>query len=193
MKVVPRDAPDLARVPAPWERRPDENDLAWERFQRARAVEPPRSRAKVAAALGVTVYALNHVWKAREWTSRLRAWDAHVARRADEATLDGVEKLAARQVKQLEGIQAKMIRALAAKAVEEIDAIGAGRLWIEAARFQRTLIGEAEARTETVVQLMRGPIDVGLLTQREREELAVLLQDERIARVAELLAKARRE
>jgi hypothetical protein len=71
--------------PAPWERQPGESIMAYQAFQAYRDMGLPRSRARLAASLGVNESALTVPMAKNHWVDRVTAWDAYQQKLADEA------------------------------------------------------------------------------------------------------------
>lgn len=65
----------------PWERHPDEEDLAWRAFQLYRDMPLPRSLRKIAEQLGNSGHtSLGRLSGKHEWQRRVQAWDLELDR-----------------------------------------------------------------------------------------------------------------
>ncbi len=153
-----------------WERQQGEGDAAWAAFEMYRSLGAGRSLEVAAARLGRSLSTLKKHSSRWRWRSRTAAWDAEVARRGDEAALGEVERLRRAQVKDLAEISAKLFKAFeAAAAADEFNGPTAVRLFFEAVKLQRLVVGES---TETVK--VEPKPDLSVLSAEQLGQLRVI-------------------
>jgi len=92
------------RKPRPWERQASESLVAFERFVIFRDM-PERSQADVARIVGVSPSAIDQTAQKFNWQARTAAWEEELDRRARNAELAEIEKMAKRQVQIATGLQ----------------------------------------------------------------------------------------
>ncbi len=128
----------------PWERQDGEGDAPWAAFEVYRLLGADRDLKTVAAQLGRSPNTTQKHSSRWQWRSRAAAWDAEVARRGDDAALGEAEQLRREQVRQLAEISARLFRAFEAAAkADEFSGPTAARLFFEAVKLRRLVVGEA--------------------------------------------------
>lgn len=139
-------------VPEPWERQPDESDVAFEAFTVYRDLGPQRSQAAVANQINRELSQMKAWSLKHRWVTRSLAWDDHldaVARNAMErARVDMGRKHADAAMKMLE-VGLEGLETVREKMQQpDVDPKDV-REFIEAAiKLERLARGEAESVSE---------------------------------------------
>jgi hypothetical protein len=141
--------------PAPplWEPLPGEPARWYGRFERFRLAGPARSllatfNAEHAERRGTKRRCVPGAWvqaaRRWRWRERAEAWDDHQRRQARAAHAANIQEMNERHAREARGLQAKALERLRALRPEELQPAHVLRYLAEAAKLERTALGEPE-------------------------------------------------
>jgi hypothetical protein len=139
--------------PEPWERQPGESNLWYDRFEAYRlagarrsllgAVNAERRRRNAPPGRSVPqAWAKNA--KRWRWLERAEAWDACQRAEGRRARAEGFEEMNRRHVQEAQALQGKAVQRLKSLDVERMSPADVLRFCVEAAKLERTALGEPE-------------------------------------------------
>jgi hypothetical protein len=143
--------------PQPWERQPGEPNRWYDRFERFRLAGPGRSllgavNAERAARGTRPTTSVPHTWaknaKRWQWRERAEAWDEHERVQARAAHAQEVEEMNRRHIQEAKALQSKAFQRLKALDPEQFSPYDVLRYFVEAAKLERTALGEPESIAE---------------------------------------------
>jgi hypothetical protein len=141
------------RAPPLWEPLPGEPARWYGRFERFRLAGPTRSllatfNAEQSERQGTKRRCVPGAWVQAacrwRWRERAAAWDDHDQRQARAAHAAKVNEMNERHVQAARGLQAKALERLRALRPEELQPAHVLRYLAEAAKLERTALGESE-------------------------------------------------
>lgn len=143
----------MSRPVQPWERRPTESVPAFEAFAEYRDMGPERTLVLVAAKLRKSATLMGRWSSVHEWAERTAAWDAHLDRQRQEATVDAVREMAERHAKVAATMGAKVVERLRAIDPQTLSASDLARWFEIAVRIERLSRGLVTERTEATARV----------------------------------------
>lgn len=166
------DATPLPETLEPWERLSGEPNRWYARFERFRLAGPSRSllgtvNAETAEKGGKRKTKVSGGWnQAAErwrWRERAEAWDESERQKARQVRAREIEEMNRRHVQESRALQNKAIERLKMLKTEELAPAELLRYLVEAAKLERTALGEPEAIAEQrLTGQGGGPIQFGL-------------------------------
>jgi hypothetical protein len=146
----PQTAPE---PPESWEQQPGEPARWYARFERFRLAGP--SRSLLGAVNGERqqgnkrpTRSVPQAWaKAAQqwrWRERAEAWDIHQRRQARAAHAQQIEEMNRRHVQEARGLQSAAIARLKSLNLEQMSHTEVLRFMVEAAKLERTALGQPE-------------------------------------------------
>ena len=154
---------DTLHESEPWQRLPGERNLWFARFERYRLAGPKRSllgvvnaeRARRDAKPGRSApQAWAKAAKQWRWQQRAEAWDEQQRLLARAAHADAVREMNERQIQEAKALQSLAIQRLKSCNPEKLSTSDVLRYLIEAAKLERTALGEPQSIAE---QRLTGP------------------------------------
>jgi hypothetical protein len=141
----------------PWEQQPGEPSRWYARFERFRLAGPSRSllgavKAERQQAGKRSTRSVPQAWaKAAQqwrWPERAGAWDARERYQTRAAHAQQVEEMNRRQIQEARGLQSAAIGRLKTLDLNELSPADLVRFLIQAAKLERTALGEPETIEE---------------------------------------------
>jgi len=144
-------------VPQPWEQQPEEPNRWYARFERFRLAGPSRSllgivnaeRQQRGVRKGKSIpqaWAKNvHKW---QWRQRAAAWDEWERQQARAAHAQQIQEMNRRHLQEAQALQSKAIQRLKSLDQEQLSPAEVLRFCTEAAKLERTTLGEPQTIEE---------------------------------------------
>ena len=137
-----------ASLPAPWERQPNESDVAFEAFVEYRDMGVKRSCAKVAKELSKSTTMINRWSSVHGWGARINAWTNEQDRLTREELTKGVAAMRKNHADIAVHMLDKALKALQRIPTEELTMQDIARAVDVASKLERLSRGEVTERTE---------------------------------------------
>ena len=143
--------------PEPWEQQPGEPNLWYARFERYRLTGPRRSllallNGERQANGARKARSVPESWALRakqwRWRERAEAWDAFERQQARASHAEQVKEMNLRHIQEAKAFQSVGIQHLKSVQPEELTSAEALRFCMEAAKLERTAMGEPETIAE---------------------------------------------
>ena len=159
---------DMAPMPDAelWEQQPQETSEAWHAFRTFRDMGPSRNNPKVTVEIGKHISIVNE-WSARwAWRDRVRAWNIHLDRQAQETRGEIIREMRERHATLGRKLLDKFMKRVDTLDVDEIPPGSLDRMLKAGAEIERAAVGEAtlivehkaDAGIAAIAEHMKNPI-----------------------------------